>query len=330
MLHRISYLFNSGKNPKLVYYIKNYARLCIPWFVYRVRLERMLSSVKRRNDYEYIMQRVSYYNQLDTTCVIDSKQWMVNSCSIVNQKMTRQKVYYFDSMEYARWFSKDMRWILLPGDIDYVPPLPSIVKSRPIKDGNHFSVILNLNKIRHFIFVNDRRAFTDKADMIIFRGKVDGKPQRISFMQKFFDHNMVDCGAIDDYKPEWHSRKLTISEQLRYKFIMAIEGNDVASNLKWVMSSNSVAVMPRPTCETWFMEGTLIPDYHYIEVKPDFSDLIDKVSYYIAHPHKAQEIISHANEYVRQFRNKKRERIISLLVLDKYFRITNKTDDDTH
>ena len=62
---------------------------------------------------------------------------------------------------------------------------------------------------------------------------------------------------------------------------MALEGIDVASNLKWVMSSNSIAVMPRPTCETWFMEGTLIPDYHYIEIKPDFSDLEERLNQYI-------------------------------------------------
>ena len=42
--------------------------------------------------------------------------------------------------------------------------------------------------------------------------------------------------------------KKTIREHLDYKFIMALEGNDVASNLKWVMSSNSIAVMTRPTC----------------------------------------------------------------------------------
>ena len=104
---------------------------------------------------------------------------------------------------------------------------------------------------------------------------------------------------------------------------MAIEGNDVASNLKWVMSSNSIAVMPKPKFETWFMEGTLVPGYHYIEVKDDFSDVEEKLDYYSSHIDEAEAIIKHANEYVAQFRNKKRERAISLLVLDKYFFITN-------
>jgi hypothetical protein len=116
---------------------------------------------------------------------------------------------------------------------------------------------------------------------------------------------------------------MTIEEHLDYKFIMSLEGNDVASNLKWVMSSNSIAVTPKHTVETWFMEGTLIPNYHYIEVKDDFSDLEERLTYYINHPDEAEAIIQHAHEYVNQFRDEKREKLISLLVLKRYFEITN-------
>ena len=67
------------------------------------------------------------------------------------------------------------------------------------------------------------------------------------------------------------------------------------------------------------MEGRLIPNYHYIEVKPDFSDLLERMDYYSAHLEEAEAIIKHAHEYVDQFRNSRRERLISLLVLKKYF-----------
>ena len=123
---------------------------------------------------------------------------------------------------------------------------------------------------------------------------------------------------------EWMREKKTIREHLDYKFIMTLEGNDVASNLKWVMSSNSLAVMTRPTCETWFMEGTLVAGYHYVEVKEDFSDLPEKLQYYIEHPEQAEDIIRHAHEYVRQFQDKERENLISLMVLDKYFRLSGQ------
>ena len=101
------------------------------------------------------------------------------------------------------------------------------------------------------------------------------------------------------------------------------EGNDVASNLKWVMSSNSIAVTPKLRRETWFMEGTLIPDYHFVEVRDDFSDLEERMTYYIEHPEEAEAIIRHAHEYVEQFFDHEREKLISLLVLKKYFEVTN-------
>jgi hypothetical protein len=135
----------------------------------------------------------------------------------------------------------------------------------------------------------------------------------------------VDAASTNrsEAHPEWQKGKMTIGEHLDYKFIMSLEGNDVASNLKWVMSSNCIAVTPKHTQETWFMEGRLIPNYHYIEVKEDFSDLEERLQYYIDHPEEAEAIIQHAHEYIDQFRDKERESLISLLVLKKYFEITN-------
>jgi hypothetical protein len=78
------------------------------------------------------------------------------------------------------------------------------------------------------------------------------------------------------------------------------------------MSSNCLAVMPLPKYETWFMEGTLIPNYHYV------------LNYYIEHTDEALNIIQNAHNYVDQFRNKKREDLISLLVLKKYFEKTGQ------
>ena len=72
------------------------------------------------------------------------------------------------------------------------------------------------------------------------------------------------------------------------------------------------------------MEGTLKPGYHYVEVKDDLSDLEEKMNYYTAHPDEAEAIIRHAHEYVNQFRDKRREEIISLMVLDKYFQAVKK------
>ena len=148
-------------------------------------------------------------------------------------------------------------------------------------------------------------------------------------MRMYFGHPLCDLGTNSrsvNIPTEWKKKEITLYNHLPYKFIFALEGNDVASNLKWVMSSNSAAVMPEPTCETWFMEGKLIPNYHYIKIKEDFSDLEERLNHYITHPHEAEKIIRNAHEYVAQFMDKKREKLISLLVLDKYFRMTGQSN----
>lgn len=325
MGNKLLYHFRSGKNPKFVYYIVNYLRLLTPKWACRLFLHHELKSGGYgRNDYAYIRDRVDYYNKLQSGCTLPA-----GALPLKAHHLKKPKVYFFDTYMYLRFFPQNLRWGFCPGDVTFVPAYPSVVKSRPITGDNANSVVMKLDKVRHFIFVDDKKAFTGKKDMVIFRGKVIGKPARTRFMEMYVGNPMCDLGAVDKdmrIPEEWRHPKKTIREHLDYKFIMALEGNDVASNLKWVMSSNSIAVMPRPTYETWFMEGTLLPDYHYIEIRPDFADLEEKLNYYITHPAEAEKIIEHAHEYVAQFRDRKRERLISFLVLDKYFRMTGQAE----
>tara|TARA_B110000858_G_C17600198_1_gene379758 strand:- start:82 stop:417 length:336 start_codon:yes stop_codon:yes gene_type:complete len=106
----------------------------------------------------------------------------------------------------------------------------------------------------------------------------------------------------------------------KYKFILSLEGNDVATNLKWIMNTSSLCFIPKPTVESWFMEGTLIPNFHYVLIKDDFSDLINKIKYYSLNTDESLKIIKNANNYVKQFKDLKREHIIEVLVLDKYLK----------
>ena len=319
-------MLHSGKNSNLKYYIRSYLREYTPKIFSRMQLNRILRQLNQRQDKEEIMRRVNYYCKLDKGSNFNRQMWSDKAIMLQDQPVTGQKTYYFDAMEYARYFSQDLRWILDAGDKPYVAPEPAIVKNRPIVEHNENSVILNLDKNRHFLFVRDNKPWRDKKNMTIFRGDLGPrKENRDVFMNRWYGHPMVDAASTNrsEQHPEWQREKLTIGDHLDFKFIMSLEGNDVASNLKWIMSSNSIAVTPCLTQETWFMEGTLIPNYHYIEVKPDFSDLEERLTYYIEHPDEAEAIIQHAHDYISQFRDEKREKLISVLVLKKYFDITN-------
>lgn len=137
------------------------------------------------------------------------------------------------------------------GDVTHIPNSPSIVKSRPISAGNQNSVLLNLDKTRHFVWVKNDKPFHEKKDLLIGRGGAD-LPNRFDFYEKYFNHPLCDLGFVGRGigKPEWQKPKFGIEKHLDYKFILSLQGNDVATNLKWIMSSNSIAVMPKPTVET--------------------------------------------------------------------------------
>ena len=189
------------------------------------------------------------------------------------------------------------------------------------------STLLNLEKIRHFTFINDPYNFDDKIPKLFYRGGIY-QSHRVKFFEKYFNHPLCDLGhtGSKSVHKEWQKPKISIAEHLPYKFLLSLEGNDVASNLKWAMSSNSLVFSPKPKFETWFMEGTLIGGVHFVEIKPDYSDLEEKLRYFIANPKKAKEIIHNAHIYCQQFFDKRREDIISLLVLEKYFFYAGQID----
>ncbi len=285
----------------------------------RAALKSRLAEVNGA-DGDEVRARVAYYNQLNGVTALSARAVRIGDI----RRPERLKVYYFDSQEYLRYFNPDFRVNTHWGDVTFVPDEPAIVKSRPIVPGNENSVLLNLDKVRHFNFIHDRTPFREKKDMLIGRAHVS-QEHRIRFYQQYFEHPLCDLGQINKgINPQWIRPRVPIAGHLDYKFILSLEGNDVASNLKWVMSSNSLAVMPTPRFETWFMEATLIPDYHYVHIKDDYSDLEAKLRYYIDNPEKAESIIRNAHQYVNQFRNRKREELIALLVLDKYFICTGQ------
>jgi len=319
---------------KFFYYCKATLQFLYPFFLCRLELNSIIKRASNRPDFEYILKRVEYYNKLDNKAlnksIIVEKSIKENSIdtteiSIRDFRWKSKKwfsVYYCDTLEYIRYFPLHLKFNYFFGDIKTTPSIPTIVKARPLHEENMCSVILKLNKYRHFNFIHDKLPFSKKEDKLIFYSALTTLPYRKKFMQMYFNHPMCICRCFkksDKVPSEWNAPKISIKDHLKYKFVLALEGNDVATCLKWVMSSNSIAVMPKPTCESWFMEGTLIPNYHYIEIKRDFTDLIDKLNYYIFNISEAEQIVKNANEHVKLFLDKEREKMISLIVLKKYF-----------
>ena len=317
-LKRVSY---KHKNNKILYYLVNYIRQFIPSTFYQKKLAQKIHS---KQQLSAILKRVAYYNKLSNTITLKNPVLLSEIKTVPGSK-----VYFFDLYQYSRYFNQKLKGLFLFGDITEVPKQPTFVKSRPIGDNNANSVLLKWNKLRHFMFIKkEQKTYPEKKNMLVSRGKVHKtQAHRIKFIEKYFAHPMCNIGRVNtnDLNPLWKVPRLSMDQQLDYKFILCLEGNDVASNLKWVMSSQSIAVMPKPKYETWFMEGLLVADVHYIIIKDDYTDLEQRLNYYINNQDKALQIIENANAYVQQFKIQENETLISLLTLKKYFEKTNQT-----
>lgn len=324
-LRRFWYVTFRGthKNSHLLFFLKSFARYYTPKWLTRPLRNHKLGRFEKlsRDEQAYIQKRVDYYCKFQDGILLPDDVPQLRQFTYKKKESYVHdyvnSTYFFDAVEYTRFFPDTLRWAYNPGDVNYLFPVPEITKSRPLLagDGNRNNILLNLDKVRHFTWVADPFKWEEKECRVIFRGDITGKPHRQRFIEMWKEHPLCDLS---------NTSIMALYDHLRYRYIMALEGNDVASNLKWVMSSNSVAVMPRPSFETWYMEGQLIPNYHYVEIAPDYHDLIDRINYYEAHPEEAKAIIRHAHEWVAQFRDKKREDLVSLMVLDKYFRLTGQ------
>jgi hypothetical protein len=170
--------------------------------------------------------------------------------------------------------------------------------------------------------------FKLKKNSIIWRGVTSGtprrKPNRFDLVRRWCNKNpLINVGFsrvtlnshldLDKYVLGF----MEIVNMLEYKYILSIEGNDKDSGLQWKLNSNSVVLMPRPTITSWLMETTLIPDYHYVLIKDDYSDLEEKLNWCNNNQDKCIQIVKNANFF------KIVESYIEDKVLSKYFELVN-------
>lgn len=306
---------------KIFYYARNAARDIAPQALFRRRLTARLETARLPD--AAVRRRLNHYNKLQDAFTPSS-----NAVPVGKMPCT-PTMYYYDLKEFARYFDPALLIDLQFGDVIDVPGVPSIVKDRPIcvEDGN--AVLMKLDKFRHFQMPADATPFADKLPAVVWRGDLNN-PIRKRFLDAVRDLPFCDAGSHKPNAPAEYSKPfLSISQHQRYRYIVSLEGNDVATNLKWIMSSKSLCLMPPPTYETWFAESQLKADVHYVPLEADFSNLAERVAYFERHPERALRIIAAANAYCRTFANEQAEQAISLLVLYKYFVLSGQIKPDS-
>ena len=304
---------------KLKFYSKSiFEHLFVPDGFYRNNLSTFLAKTSEC-ELKQAFKRVHYYFKRNEK--FEYKK--IGSQSLGSLSCFNKSAYFYDLRSIIRYFPKNLQFDCWLRDVITVPDYPCFVKCRPIDERNENSAILKLNQIRHYRSVNDSTPFKKKVPKLAWRGSVFNRGWRAEFVKKFINNPLCDVGATIGtggiLPSQYEKNFMSINEQLQYRFIFSIEGADVATNLKWIAQSNSLCFMKKPKHESWFMENSLIPDYHYVSVDKSLDDVTSKIEYYLNNPTKAEKIISNMKKYFMQFEDHRNEFTISLLVAMKYF-----------
>jgi hypothetical protein len=227
-----------------------------------------------------------------------------------------------------------------PYDLSWSQEYPTFVKSRKLSDPKN-SILLPLEDLYipsfYIDILNSDIGFESKLDTCVWRGVNSGnffnivdktRANRRDLVLKYCFHDTFNIGlSFANYKPsgnvnfdvnKYVKSKISIKEQLKYKYIISVEGNDFATNLSWIMLSNSVPLMPIPFVETWKIESKLVPYVHYVPLNNDFSDLEEKIEWCNNNRDKCKNIAFMSRVYVLQFFNNNLEKEIITDIIHFY------------
>lgn len=190
------------------------------------------------------------------------------------------------------------------------PGRPVFTKTRPV--ATRCGALLPLEYERHWargakgISTTPLVPWEKKVPNIVWRGAPTGSGQRRDFvhaLSPYFDVRFHNVGL--DHSWVMHPNhttaggrhKMTHASLMRAKYALSVEGNDVATNLKWLLAQNSVVIMPTPRHESWLMEGLLRPWVHYVPLDEP-SEARERVQWMEAHEEDCLRIVHNANAWM--------------------------------
>ena len=226
----------------------------------------------------------------------------------------------------------------------------ALAKSRKIVDARNRTVsVLPVNVGRHFKWVayafRDPLPYDGKLPVALWRGVSTNDcwnlhPNVGKHLPECARRNLVTRWALDNstkvdvgitevvqVTPELGIRlksllkePMKVKAMLKYKYLISGEGNDVATNLKWALASNSVVFMPPPTRESFILESKLKPWVHYVPLEHTMEDLEAKVSLCEMNRSRCRRISEAATLYMRAFSTRRKLFRLGAQVYEQHFR----------
>lgn len=96
------------------------------------------------------------------------------------------------------------------------------------------------------------------------------------------------------------ANKMSLQEQSNFKYILTLEGHVAAYRLSYELSSGSVVLLAESKWKMWYYKF-LQPYIHYVPVKEDLSDLLDKIDWCRDHDEQCRVIAESAKSFYDRY-----------------------------
>lgn len=97
-------------------------------------------------------------------------------------------------------------------------------------------------------------------------------------------------------------KKIPMNEQIKYKYLLNVDGHTRPNRTSWILSSSSLMLMvdPKNRDQTW-ISRILKPWIHYVPIKADLSDLEKQILWCRSNDTECRAIVARANQFAKQY-----------------------------
>ena len=170
------------------------------------------------------------------------------------------------------------------------------------------AIVQPLNRKRHlapaWLVPENDTPWQMKIPKAVWRGSQashDSKKMKNALVFQHLDSEVVDAKfskGTEGLPSGGSGSYMSMKDQLKHKYLISLEGNDVSSGLKWMLFSESVVMSPPFVWESWAMEGKLQPYVHYIPISADMSDVETKIAWAESHPEETRLISERSTLFI--------------------------------
>ena len=225
-----------------------------------------------------------------------------------------------NNTEISTSYFEKARGFYLTEDTKKQAPIFTRAKSNKVKEAilvpDYFAVSELWQKMQKEVLTISKQSSWEKKENVLHWRGASSKTPRFNLCKSSLSNDLIDAAfaeKVDDRKiqelKKWNQLSgydslkksyATLEEQVNYKYLPVLDGVMCTyPGYQWRLLSNSVAFKQESDEMQWFYNA-LKPYVHFVPLKNDLSDTLEKVTWAVENDEKCKQIAQNATDFALQ------------------------------